>query len=38
MIQFLKRLFGKETKQEIYIRKINSVCQLADELNLKIQK
>ncbi|UGO46089.1 hypothetical protein PQE74_gp006 [Bacillus phage vB_BanS_Chewbecca] len=37
MMKFLKRLFRKETKEEIYIRKINSVCQLADELNLKIK-
>uniref|UniRef100_A0AB39C7R7 Uncharacterized protein n=1 Tax=Bacillus phage KoopaTroopa TaxID=3234046 RepID=A0AB39C7R7_9CAUD len=37
MIKFLKRLFRKETKQDVYIRKINSVCQLADELNLKIK-
>ncbi|UGO50859.1 hypothetical protein PQE70_gp006 [Bacillus phage vB_BanS_Nate] len=37
MITFLKRLFRKESKQDVYIRKINSVCQLADELNLKIK-
>ncbi|UUV46384.1 hypothetical protein [Bacillus phage vB_BanS-Thrax2] len=37
MLKFIKRLFRKESKQDVYMRKINSVIQLADELNLKIK-
>lgn len=38
MIKFIKRLFGKESKQDVYMRKINNVLQLCDELELKIKK
>lgn len=38
MINFIKRLFCKESKQDVYMRKINNVLQLCDELELKIKK
>lgn len=38
MINFIKRLFRKESKQDVYMRKINNVLQLCDELELKIKK
>ncbi|UGO50600.1 hypothetical protein PQE68_gp009 [Bacillus phage vB_BanS_Sophrita] len=38
MLKFIKRLFVKESKQDVYMRKINTVLQLCDELDLKIKK
>jgi len=38
MLKFIKRLFVKESKQDVYMRKINNVLQLCDELELKIKK
>lgn len=38
MFKFIKRLFRKESKQDVYMRKINNVLQLCDELELKIKK
>jgi len=38
MIKWFARLFKKETPEEIYIRKINSIAQLCDELALKVRK
>lgn len=38
MIKWFARLFKKESHQDVYIRKINSVAQLADELALKVRK
>lgn len=38
MLKWFARLFKKETPEEIYIRKINTVAQLCDELALKVRK